>query len=485
MGRPGKAKGRWTFSLKVLVPVILAVLTMLGTTAGFMMWSTTKSDERALERQTSLVGHILEREREAIAAEMLEVTQWDEAAEGLAANDLEWVDAELGPYFYGLFGHNRIYVLSPDFTPVYAMRDGGRADTAIFAPDREIITALATQHRTPQGASAIAASDNGFADVPVRSDLAIVEGRAALVAVVPVVAESFLVPPGEEFFVASVRFLDDAVANELMDQYLLEGARFVPDATLADGEAALPLSDASGHTVAWFKWQPDRPGATLLAETTPAMAGLLVAVGFVIFLLIQRLHRSSAELEAARAEAQHRALHDPLTGLANRAGFQERLTQAIAGLGHGPSAIALLALDLDHFKQVNDTLGHEAGDLLLKQVADRLRPLLRDTDFIARLGGDEFAIIQSALRTVNEARSLSERIVSRISEPYNLNGQQAQIGVSIGIAVADAPHDGVDLPSRADFALYEAKEAGRNQARLFGETRDGTVSEPERATKVA
>ena len=75
------------------------------------------------------------------------------------------------------------------------------------------------------------------------------------------------------------------------------------DDALADGEAALPLSDASGHTVAWFKWQPDRPGATLLAETTPAMAGLLVAVGFVIFLLIQRLHRSSAELEAARAEA--------------------------------------------------------------------------------------------------------------------------------------------------------------------------------------
>jgi diguanylate cyclase (GGDEF)-like protein len=485
MNMPGKAAGRWTFSLKVLLPVIVAVVSTLGTAAGFMMWSTTKSDERALERQTRLVQHILDTERKAMSAEMLEVTMWDEAVEATAAKDIDWIDEELGPFFYDLFGHNRIYVLGPGMEPVYAMRDGGRVDVATYGPDRDTIVALASHHRTAEGASAIAASDNGFGSAPVAGDLAIVEGRPALVAVVPLVAESFVVPRGEESFVASVRFLDDAVATELMDQYLIEGARFVPEISAADGGAALPLTDASGMTVAWFRWQPDRPGAQILAETAPAMIGVLGAVGFVIFVLMQRLRRSSAELEAARAEAQHRALHDPLTGLANRAGFQERLTQAIAGLGHGPSAIALLALDLDRFKQVNDTLGHEAGDLLLKQVAERLRPLLRDTDFIARLGGDEFAIIQSALKTVNDATSLSSRIVSRISEPYSLNGQEAHIGVSVGIAIADSPEDGLELPSRADFALYEAKEVGRNQARLFGDKGDGATPETEAEAKVA
>jgi diguanylate cyclase (GGDEF)-like protein len=437
-----------------------------------MIWSTAKSDERALERQTRLVSHILDREQKAIGGEMRDVTEWDEAIEKLNQNDTDWIDDSIGAYFYDLHGHNRIFILDPSLEPVYAMREGGQADISTYEPDRNTIGALAARHRSPEGASAIAANDNGFGEVPVVQDIAIVDGRAALVAVVPMVAESYVIVPGSEFFTAAVRFLDDAVAGELMEQYLIEGAHFDAGPEVADGETALPLRNASDETVAWFKWRPDHPGAQILQETAPAMVTLLLAVAFIIFLLMQRLRRSSDGLEAARADAHHRALHDPLTGLANRAGFQERLTQAIAGLGHGPSAIALLALDLDRFKQVNDTLGHEAGDLLLKQVAERLRPLLRDTDFIARLGGDEFAIIQSALKTVGDARLLSARIVARIGEPYSLNGHEARIGVSIGIAVADSVEDGSELPSRADFALYEAKDAGRNQARLFGDKDD-------------
>jgi diguanylate cyclase (GGDEF)-like protein len=137
--------------------------------------------------------------------------------------------------------------------------------------------------------------------------------------------------------------------------------------------------------------------------------------------------------------------------------------------------VALLALDLDRFKQVNDTLGHEAGDLLLQKVAERLRPLLRDTDMLARLGGDEFAVIQSAIKTVSDAKTLSQRIIASVSEPFHLNGDTARIGVSVGIAVAASPEDGAELPTRDDFALYEAKDAGRNQFRLFGEPSDAAV----------
>lgn len=480
----GAATRRWRFSLRVLVPVIVAIAVTLGTAAGFIVWSTAKSDERALERQTRLVSHILEREREAIRTELLDVTLWDEAVEALDRGDIDWIDESLGAYFYDLHDHNRIYVLDAQMTPVYAMLDGGRADIASYAPNREIIASLAAQHRTVEGASAIAASDNGFGDVPVASDLALVEGRAAIVGIVPLLAETYAVEPGEEGFVAAIRFLDEAVANELMEEYLIEGARFDSALSVADGEAALPLANAKGETVAWFKWRPDRPGAQILAETGPAMLGLLAALGIVIFLLMQQLRRSSAELEAARTEAQHRALHDPLTGLPNRAGFHERLAEAIANLGRGRDPVALLALDLDRFKQVNDTLGHEAGDLLLKKVAERLTPLLRDTDMLARLGGDEFAVIQSAIKTVSDAKTLSQRIISRVSEPFDLDGEVARIGVSVGIAVAAAPEDGAELPARADFALYEAKDAGRNQYRLFGEP--GTVVPlPANANKVA
>lgn len=478
---------RWRFSLSVLLPVGLAVLVTLATAAAFIHLSTTRTDERALERQTRLVSHILTTEQEALELQLLQVTEWDEAVEAVSAGDVTFLDEELAPYFYDLFAHNRIYVLDPQFNPLYVMREGGTADLSSYEPSREIVAALAAQHRTVEGASAIAAHNNGFEDVPVVRDLALIEGRAAIVGVVPLVAETFVIPAGEESFVVAVRFLDEAVARELMDQYLIEGARFDADAATADTEAAIPLRNAAGETVAWFKWQPDRPGAQILSETAPAMLVVLAVAGIVIFVLMQRLRRSSAALEAARAEAQHRALHDPLTGLANRAGFREKLNQAIASLGRSRDPIALLALDLDRFKQVNDTLGHEAGDLLLQKVTERLKPLLQDTDLLARLGGDEFAVIQSAIKTVNDAKSLSQRIIARVSEPFDLNGHEARIGVSVGIAVAESPADATDLPTRADFALYEAKDAGRNTFRLFSETKVSPVPIPAaaNANKVA
>jgi diguanylate cyclase (GGDEF)-like protein len=267
----------------------------------------------------------------------------------------------------------------------------------------------------------------------------------------------------------AVRFLDDALAGELTEQFMLEGAHFGADAGTMDGEIAIPVRNNAGTPIAWFKWIPERPGAQILAETVPAMAAALVVAGIVIVMLLFRLKRSSVEIEAARSEAQHRALHDPLTGLGNRTLFQERLTQALERLGRGSDPVALLALDLDRFKQVNDSLGHEAGDELLQSVCKRIQRLLGDTDTLARVGGDEFVILQSAIKAVADSQALSQKIIAKVAEPYALGAGDARIGVSIGIAVAREPRDALDLVARADFALYQAKESGRNQARLYDE----------------
>ncbi len=461
----------WRFSYKVLIPVLLAVAVTFGTAAGFILWSTGRSDERALERQTRLVSHMLERARAEIAEQQQDVTGWDEAVAALGDEpDLAWIDEYLGASTFADYGHNRIYVLNPETKPVYAMRDGGGVSAQTFEPDRNSIAPLLDRLRGIDGSAAIASYNNGFGNIPGVTDFALVGDRPALVGAVPILSESneFTVAPGRAFFHVAVRFLDDALAAELTEQFMLEKVRFSAAPDTAAGEAVLPIRDSSGTTVAWFKWNPERPGQEMLADTVPALLSVLAAAGVVIAFLLRRLRRSSAELEEARAAAQHRALHDPLTGLANRSLFQERLTQALEGLSRGGDPIALLALDLDRFKQVNDTLGHEAGDQLLRLVSERLKALLRDTDTLARLGGDEFIILQTALRTVAEAEALSERIVTRISEPYRLAGQDVRIGVSIGVAIArDAARDGLDLPARADFALYQAKEAGRNQVKLY------------------
>jgi diguanylate cyclase (GGDEF)-like protein len=463
----------WRFSLKVLLPVVVAIVVTLGVSVGFILWSAIKSDDRALERQTRIVGHMLEKAKQTIASQQDAVTEWDEAVEALRGGgsiDRAWVADNLGYDVFAQFAHNRIYVLDPQLNPIYAMRDGGDAAPATFEADRAGVVAVAERLRGLDGLTAIGAYNNGFADVPKETDVSLVDGKPALVSAVPIVSETdeYDVVPGDTHFHVAVRFLDEALAAELMEQFLLENAHFSSDPAPAAGEAVMPIFDKNGRTIAWFKWTPDRPGARILEETVPAMLAVLAVAGIVILFLMLRLRKSSAELEAARAEAQHRALHDPLTGLANRTMFHERLTQALASLNRGGDPVALLALDLDRFKQVNDTLGHEAGDELLRQVSARLKALLRDTDTLARLGGDEFVVLQNAIKAVSDAEILSERIIAKVSEPYRLAGTDVRIGVSIGVAVArDAAADGLDLPARADFALYQAKEAGRNTFRLY------------------
>jgi len=158
------------------------------------------------------------------------------------------------------------------------------------------------------------------------------------------------------------------------------------------------------------------------------------------------------------------AHHDALTGLANRAALTQKIDEAAARQRRLAEPFTVLLLDLDRFKQVNDTLGHPAGDTLLMEVATRLKSLLRETDVLARLGGDEFAVIQAGESNQREAaKSLAERIIETLRKPFDIDGGNVSIGASIGIALASELATGSgDLLKMADLALYRAKSAGRN-----------------------
>ena len=170
----------------------------------------------------------------------------------------------------------------------------------------------------------------------------------------------------------------------------------------------------------------------------------------------------------AQEKLAYLAHHDPLTSLPNRTKFREDLEQTLR-LVNRDGRVAVLCLDLDHFKEINDSLGHPIGDDLLKDVACRLRTSVREGDTVARLGGDEFAIVQAGTDLqASESSSLAERLVEILGAPYVIQGHQLNIGVSIGIAFA--PNDGEDpdqLLKNADMALYRAKEDGRGTYRFF------------------
>lgn len=185
-------------------------------------------------------------------------------------------------------------------------------------------------------------------------------------------------------------------------------------------------------------------------------------------------YEDASERTRAAARVRFLAHHDPLTELPNRVLFHEHLDEAmrkVAGRrADRQDGVALLCLDLDRFKQVNDTLGHAAGDTLLVAAARRLRGCVRGSDFVARLGGDEFAVIHHAARLPGSAEAIAQRIIDTLGAPYEIQGRQVVVGVSIGIAGAGEAHGGTDAHAvlkNADVALYRAKSAGRGTFRWY------------------
>lgn len=184
------------------------------------------------------------------------------------------------------------------------------------------------------------------------------------------------------------------------------------------------------------------------------------------------------EIKAAHVRMTHMALFDPLTELPNRRQLKEQLSQALKVSRRSDQLLGLMFLDLDNFKSINDTLGHEFGDLLLKTVAERLRRLLRETDMVARFGGDEFVILLKEISDPTGAKSVAEKILASIREPIAIQGRRLHTSTSIGITIA--PQDGYDsetLMRNADLAMYRAKDKGRNNYQYFTEAMNRQVAE--------
>ena len=190
----------------------------------------------------------------------------------------------------------------------------------------------------------------------------------------------------------------------------------------------------------------------------------------------QRLKVEIASREESQARSQYLAHHDSLTGLGNRLLFKEQLEEALRDVSATPHPLAILFLDLDGFKAVNDTLGHSIGDLLLKSIATNIRNILQQTDRIARLGGDEFAILQTSAPQPSSSIALAERLIEIIGQSCSIDGHDVTVGASVGIAVA-CPGDtnSESFIKSADLAMYSAKSDGRGTYRMFDPEMDAIV----------
>ncbi|RXD04826.1 GGDEF domain-containing protein [Sphingomonas sp. UV9] len=226
--------------------------------------------------------------------------------------------------------------------------------------------------------------------------------------------------------------------------------------------AAQPIKNAQGRTVAWIVWKTERPGADLLRTILWPMLALSIAFIILLIFAYRRAADGQRELIASEARANYIAFHDQLTDLANRRYLIDALGRATEKARYGGCDLALLLIDLDRFKLVNDTYGHQCGDELIQETARRLRSVCRDAnDLCARLGGDEFVILAQNC-DIADAKQMARHVLESLSRPVTLSVATVQSGGSVGVGIFQVLSDSESLLRDADKALYCAKGSGRN-----------------------
>ncbi|WP_277980632.1 putative bifunctional diguanylate cyclase/phosphodiesterase [Sphingomonas phyllosphaerae] len=503
--RPSSARFGPRFIAAVVAPVLLLALGLTGFAVSALRSAAAQADRVSIERQQREVQLAVDAALDELAQSQSGVGIWTPLTLELrkSAPDWTWVDENVGVWLSYVFAHDADAILAGDGHPTYLMRDGVRRTPADYAALAVAATPLV---RAVRGEAH--AAPNPHERLPGRAlppgstvrtspravhatDLVAIDGRPAIMSVMRIITEDpgTPTPQGGAPLLVSARYLDTSFVQRLARIQLVAGARLSGSPRLAPGEQALTLVSSRGQRVGYLLWRPDRPGAAVWRTMAPSALAALVALLATlaaliasVFKLVRSDSRSLAKLNAAHlalqakeAQAHHLAYHDTLTGLPNRAAFNQAGDQLLA---HAPDegVHAVLLIDLDRFKQVNDTLGHLGGDQLIQLVAARLQALIGAGDLVARLGGDEFAVLVSTRADEEAVGALAGAMVAALREPFTVLGTHVFIGASIGIACHPrCSGDRSELMRMADIAMYRAKAGGRDGHCFFTEDMDESV----------
>lgn len=470
-----------SFTKRLTAIVITAVVAALGLVAVFAYYAMSAVDAASLLWQSRLIQNGIEKALVDLPSEQESITIWDDAVLESRAGNMLWMEENVGVWMADYFGHDAAYVLDPQNQPRYAMQNGQTVAAQVFGTRAPQLSPLIDKLRAE-----ISSVPKDAIDATTRIgeleavDYILLDDKVAMASVKAIVPSSdrLTQPAGSEYLHIAIRYVGPELLSYIGAQYSLDNVRLVQLGEVADSLSLIPLRTSSGDVKGHVTWQAYRPGLKMIQDVAPGMA-LATVIGLLLLtFLLRRIRNSSAELVASEAQAQFLAFHDPLTGLPNRALFDDRLSRALAAARSSGSLVALHAMDLDRFKNINDTLGHPGGDSLIQQVALRLSAVVRETDTVARLGGDEFAIVQCDITDDKQAEDLASRVLHAITEPFDLLGEPAVVSTSVGIALSNGSDASPqDMLRKADIALYEAKGRGRDRYELFAGDMDDVVKQ--------
>lgn len=469
--------------LPVMQRLIAPISALLAGLAALLLillfYSANSMNQSASEGQRALINNALSLRLVQSLSELRSVAWWDEMVikSRKSGFDIDWLDVEVGVFVTTSYKHDRILILDAQNRPVYGFGADERLDRTTQEQLAELVQPLATQIRGGKNISpriTDASFTDDLAEDSTLTDRRYGRGAAAILSNKgrPVFAAAMEITPSlskelvskRPHILISVTDLNAAVLKDIGRSILISDLAYGTQGKLAAD--TFPIRSDDGKAMGVLNWTPQQPGNSLISDLLPPILIVLIATMISIGALFKRLLGSTHELAKREVEAQYLANHDALTGLPNRRRLAARLEELRKEHDAKRTSISVACIDLDRFKDINDTLGHQAGDELIKAVARRIESCTLPGDMIARLGGDELAVIRLH-KHVNEGERLANMIIGSFEAPFTVLGHEIETKASLGItsATLDRPFD--DIMREADIALYEAKAMGRGRAAHF------------------
>jgi diguanylate cyclase (GGDEF)-like protein len=468
--------------LSVVVPIGVIVAVAIVCIVVAVLSSARRADEVAIGHERQLLARALNNFGEHVRLEVDSVASSPATIRNIRDKfDFAWTDERIGHWLVHYFEHDAVLVFGADDQPIYSLVGQAPATkTWLAAAQRDMKSVVDyIRGRNPALRDAVRLNDGSKSGPHARAAVIrkFMGHPAVLSAAIIGQSSDDSSVVGSAPVLMSIEYIDQEELSKIAEQLRLSQLREIADETPPQGDLLYELTDQDNNIIARFAWTPKQPGAEIVHSVVPFIAVALAGFALLAAFVLRYMRRTAAAIAVGESRLRQLAMHDPLCGLPNRIFFSERLEAVIEEVRAGSSPVALFYIDLDHFKDVNDTLGHHVGDELIRNATLRLSHTLRGDDLVARLGGDEFAVISSIGDDHSKMMLLAQRLIAAISAPYSITGHNIVIGASIGIAVIDKNCAGAaDILRYADMALYRAKNEGRNRACIYDAAMDADLS---------
>ncbi len=480
----------------IIIPMVAVVVISLSGIFALLHWSARVSDETAEQSQYQLIAGALRLTQNYLAKQQNGVVIWDEAYHRINQPEPSqgWIYDNVMHWLYKTDGFNRSVLIDREFKleSVYAQNHSTKWLNAKLLADLKPAIAkvraryIASFKRTPSGLYSYTPELISTRRSIAETGVVALEGEPYLFSAAAIIPQIQSVTPRRvpPAVLVSMMPVRGEKLQEISEMSRLDGFVLMQQQSSDADLGRYPLKSPLGETVGVIAWQTSQPGTQMMRRIDPLLILAALMIAAVVVLVTVFTRQMTRRLARSEAKAVHTARHDALSGLPNRSRFHAMLSDTLTENADGETNTAVVYIDLDHFKDINDTLGHSAGDKVIVAVAQRLRRVIPESGIVARISGDEFAMVIRNCEDDVWLDFILDQVQDEISRPIMIGRRELFASLSMGAAIA--PRDGNDpdeLLRKADIALYDAKANGRGRRSFFEQSMELQVQSRDKMSR--